>query len=227
MNANLPETKVGLLDKEVNNLTKILFALVVLLSLVMVLLKRINVQVERNDLWAYIFQVLKEMIRFVLLFSYIIPISLRVNLDLAKISYSLLISRDKKIPKTIVRNSTIPEELGRISYLLSDKTGTLTNNIMKFKQVHFGCAFFNDKFDEVAAHLKIAYSNSLSEDSLSRKIKTTVEAVALCHNVTPIEENEKIVYQAASPDEIALVEWTEKVGIKLALHWLNGQKKLE
>uniref|UniRef100_A0AC35FEQ3 P-type phospholipid transporter n=1 Tax=Panagrolaimus sp. PS1159 TaxID=55785 RepID=A0AC35FEQ3_9BILA len=134
MNANLPETKVGLLDKEVNNLTKILFALVVLLSLVMVSLKRINVKVEKNDLWAYIFQVLKEMIRFILLFSYIIPISLRVNLDLAKISYSLLISRDKKIPKTIVRNSTIPEELGRISYLLSDKTGTLTNNVMKFKQ---------------------------------------------------------------------------------------------
>lgn len=64
--------------------------------------------------------------RFVLLLSSIIPISLRVNLDLAKIWYSYNIAQDKEIEETIPRNSTIPEELGRIQYLLSDKTGTLT-----------------------------------------------------------------------------------------------------
>jgi phospholipid-translocating ATPase len=52
--------------------------------------------------------------RFVLLLASIIPISLRVNLDLAKIYYSYSISSDKGITGTIARNSTIPEELGRI-----------------------------------------------------------------------------------------------------------------
>ena len=33
------------------------------------------------------------------------------------------------------RNSSIPEELGRIDYLLSDKTGTLTYNDMVFKKL--------------------------------------------------------------------------------------------
>ena len=78
------------------------------------------------------------LFRFVLLFSYLIPISLRVNLDLGKIMYSWQIQNDKDIPGTVTRSTTIPEELGRIAYLLSDKTGTLTKNIMVFKKFHLG-----------------------------------------------------------------------------------------
>jgi len=52
--------------------------------------------------------------RFVLLLSAIIPISLRVNLDMAKVFYSYCIYKDTDMPGTIPRNSTIPEELGRI-----------------------------------------------------------------------------------------------------------------
>ena len=78
--------------------------------------------------------------RYVLLFSYIIPISLRVNLDVAKLVYSWFIHNDDEIPGTVVRSSTLPEELGRIQYLLSDKTGTRTILNIVFARMLARCA---------------------------------------------------------------------------------------
>ncbi len=141
MNNSAPRSKVGLIDEELNQLTKLLFLATLLLSLLMVCLKGFN-----GPWYFYLF-------RFVLLFSYLIPISLRVNLDLGKIYYSLKIQRDKDIPGTVARSTTIPEELGRINYLLSDKTGTLTQNQMVFKKLHIGTAAYSqDTFDDVSRH---------------------------------------------------------------------------
>jgi phospholipid-translocating ATPase len=48
------------------------------------------------------------------------------------------------------------------------------------------------------------------------RVRDVVTAIALCHNVTPvILESGTMEYQAASPDEVALVKWTAKVGIAL------------
>lgn len=77
--------------------------------------------------------------------------SLRVNLDVGKAYYSWMIQRDPEVAGTVVRSTTIPEELGRINYLLTDKTGTLTQNDMVFKVLHLGTqAFGVDAFDDVS-----------------------------------------------------------------------------
>jgi len=52
--------------------------------------------------------------RCVLLLCAIIPISMRINLDFAKVYYSVKINTDPAIKDTVARNSTIPEELGRV-----------------------------------------------------------------------------------------------------------------
>ncbi|CAG2238567.1 E7.6.2.1 [Mytilus edulis] len=249
MNTSQPKSKVGLLDQEVNTLTKFLFFAVLVLSFVMMILKGFA-----GPWYRYLF-------RFVLLFSYIIPISLRVNLDMGKAAYSWFIMRDKIINETIVRSTTICEELGRISYLLSDKTGTLTQNEMIFKKLHLGTVSFTpETADEITQHLNLMFgqkedpgqaqqpflgpSMTPTRGPVRRTVVTrvyeAVRAIALCHNVTPVFEDDEdvnfddteadrqsrqtVVYQAASPDEVALVKWTESVDLTLVKRDLNSMQ---
>ena len=96
-----------------------------------------------NFMSVTLFNLFFNFFRFILLLSSVIPISLRVNLDLAKVYYSYLIYTDEDMANTIPRNSTIPEELGRIQFLLTDKTGTLTQNDMIFKKMSMEWAQFD------------------------------------------------------------------------------------
>lgn len=70
---------------------------------------------------------------------------------MGKAFYSWSIGRDPAMAGTQVRCTTIPEELGRISYLLSDKTGTLTQNTMVLKRLHLGTvSYAQDTFNDVS-----------------------------------------------------------------------------
>jgi phospholipid-translocating ATPase len=83
-----------------------------------------------------------------------------VNLDMGKTVYARQIQNDSEIPETIVRTSTLPEELGRVEYLLSDKTGTLTRNEMELKKLHMGTIVFGwDSMDEVTHMLQLALAD--------------------------------------------------------------------
>ena len=123
MNSNSPWSKIGLIDQEINFLSKILFILMLFFAGTIVVLNGFHGN------WGLMF------FRFVLLLCSIIPISLWVNLDLAKIWYSHSIDADKQIFETVTRNSSIPEELGWVEVLFTDKTGTLTQNDMVMKKI--------------------------------------------------------------------------------------------
>lgn len=58
---------------------------------------------------------------------------------------------------------------------------------------------------------------------ISSRVRDIVTALAVCHNVTPVtEDNGSITYQASSPDEVAIVRWTESVGLTLVFRDINN-----
>ena len=218
-------SKTGLLELEINNLTKILCVMTLSLSIILVALE--GFEPSNKKPWYVAIMI------YLILFSTIIPISLRVNLDMGKLVYARFIERDSGIPGTVVRTSTIPEDLGRIEYLLSDKTGTLTQNEMLLKKIHVGTvAYAGDAMEEVATYIQQAFGQATKTDSsidaaatktrrdIAVRVRDLVVALAICHNVTPTTDNVNgeafTSYQASSPDEIAIVEFTESVGLRLA-----------
>ena len=51
---------------------------------------------------------------------------------------------------------------------------------------------------------------------MASRVRDTVLGLALCHNVTPVTNDDgTVTYQASSPDEVAIVKWTQSVGLTL------------
>lgn len=110
---------------------------------------------------------------------------------------------------------------------------------MELKKIHVGTvSYANEAMDEVSSYIRQSFSgNSLVTPSttfgaqagsgtaprtrreIGSRVRDIILALALCHNVTPTtdeEDGEEVTsYQASSPDEIAIVKYTEEVGLKL------------
>jgi len=96
---------------------------------------------------------------------------------------------------SLANTSDLNEDLGQIEYLFSDKTGTLTENIMEFKQFSID----GIKYEEVNGTL--CFLNTTNQINLTKKIVSFLEILSFCHSV---QKDENGAYQASSPDEFYL-----------------------
>ncbi|XP_009988041.1 PREDICTED: phospholipid-transporting ATPase IA-like, partial [Tauraco erythrolophus] len=170
-----------------------------------------------------------NFLTFIILFNNLIPISLLVTLEVVKFIQAYFINWDIDMhyeptaTAAMARTSNLNEELGQVKYIFSDKTGTLTCNVMQFKKCTVaGVAYGHcpepedysvpsDDWQGSQNGEEKTFSDSSLLENLQSNHPTApiicefLTMMAVCHTAVPEREGDKIIYQAASPDEGALV----------------------
>ncbi|XP_072517284.1 phospholipid-transporting ATPase IF isoform X6 [Salminus brasiliensis] len=187
---------------------------------------------ERNS--SKILKFISDFLAFLVLYNFIIPISLYVTVEMQKflgsffIGWDLDLYHEESDQRAQVNTSDLNEELGQVEYVFTDKTGTLTENEMQFQE----CSINGIKYQEINGKLVPEGMTDDTPDSsaprLSREEELFLKAVSLCHTVQisydqtdgpgdPFSHangfTAQMEYYASSPDEKALVEATKRMGV--------------
>jgi phospholipid-transporting ATPase len=163
------------------------------------------------------------ILSFFTLYTYVIPISLFVTIELVRLGQATYMVWDPKmkmdrenldgsttsVPMR-VNNSNLNEELGCIDYIFSDKTGTLTQNVMKMDK-WFVNGLILDEMNQPGV-----VANYIQNKEIDFQTRETMEkfltALSVCHGVIPAwdEKTNKMIYESQSPDETALLVAAEQ-----------------
>ncbi|KAM6466817.1 phospholipid-transporting ATPase IK isoform 2-T2 [Liasis olivaceus] len=171
---------------------------------------------------------------FLILLSLVIPMSMLITFEFIYLVNSCFINWDmemyyaEKDTPAKARSTSLNDQLGQIEYIFSDKTGTLTQNIMTFKKCCINGTIYGSNSgtegQSMDTHLswnkyldkKLKFHNQLLLDTIRQDQDTVVREymrlLALCHTVMVEEKESELVYQAASPDEEALVTAARNLG---------------
>uniref|UniRef100_A0A8C3ATX6 Phospholipid-transporting ATPase n=1 Tax=Cyclopterus lumpus TaxID=8103 RepID=A0A8C3ATX6_CYCLU len=141
-----------------------------------------------------------DFLSFMVLFNFIIPVSMYVTVEMQKFLGSFFITWDKDFfdPEikegALVNTSDLNEELGQVEYVFTDKTGTLTQNNMEFIE----CCIdgFQYKYRDASSDLDgfcvtDGPLNKVQEKAGREKEELFLRALCLCHTVQVKESSEQ------------------------------------
>ncbi|KAE9524276.1 hypothetical protein AGLY_015315 [Aphis glycines] len=233
--------KESAMGKIQNSLLKTIFLLIFLLSITCALCSLWWIKNSTNKYWyleqrdvnAYTF--LLQSISFFVIFHNTIPVSY-VYIEVVRFLQAWFINNDidmyheESDTPAKVRSQYLNVELAKVKYIFSDKTGTLTKNIMKLKH----CSIAGELYPEGSQN-KMIYN--LINHSTKNYILEFLRIISVCHTVIPEKSKltDEIVYNASSPDEQALVIGSQQFGFtfhtrcptSVTITTLNGEETYE
>ncbi|XP_043314384.1 phospholipid-transporting ATPase IG [Cervus canadensis] len=194
---------------------------------------------KERETWK-VLKMFTDFLSFMVLFNFIIPVSMYVTVEMQKFLGSFFISWDNDFydeeinEGALVNTSDLNEELGQVDYVFTDKTGTLTENSMEFIE----CCIDGHKYKGVAQETDGLSQTDGPLPYLDRADKSREElflrALCLCHTVEVktndtvdgVTQSAELTYMSSSPDEIALVKGAKKYGFTF-VGVQNGYMRVE
>uniref|UniRef100_H2ZKG8 Phospholipid-transporting ATPase n=1 Tax=Ciona savignyi TaxID=51511 RepID=H2ZKG8_CIOSA len=232
-NANRAPLKMSNVDRTTNMQIWFLMAILLVISLASAIgsevwKKETTKRWYLNDTGTGAKGFFMELLTFIILYNNLVPISLLVTLEVVKFIQAIFINSDLDMyheetdTPAMARTSNLNEELGQVKYIFSDKTGTLTENIMEFKKCSIGGVKYGVmNYEQTAAagwlNINIAHPNSNSdfydeafiENLQTNVIRDFLTMMSVCHTVVPERASK---YQSSSPDENAIVRAARNLG---------------
>ena len=134
--------------------------------------------------------------------SIVIPISVMVLNTLIKVFQSQFLEnsqkyREDKGDKIKCYSQSLIEQLGKVKYIFSDKTGTLTKNEMIFK----GCSIYTNLFDSTISET----GKVISQKKFMPLPRQLREILSISETLTD-EENKRLYSEKKTPEVIAQME---------------------
>lgn len=158
MNSDSSSEKMSQIEIKVNYILGLILLLQIVMCLILAVLDGVFLSTKRADNSSYILfssyststDAFLIFCSYMVLLNTMIPISLIVSIEIVKMSQSYFIDKDKLMYSEFrkkycnVKSASLNEELGQIEYVFTDKTGTLTMNLMEFKIAVIGQRIFGD-----------------------------------------------------------------------------------
>lgn len=123
---------------------------------------------NKKEKFGFFLTLIIRFLNFLILFMNFIPISLLVSVSIVKLAQAYFFYCDRDMIHMGVhcmpRTSDLNEELGQVEYVFSDKTGTLTRNVMDFRKFCVQGIVYGEGMTEIKRNVMLKMGKKVEDE---------------------------------------------------------------